>query len=89
MLTSPKCLAIYIKKKIAFYIFSNLLDFNVLYQNNFSCKYDFYKKMFKISSVLLTVYSCNQYKYVSLVISPDESRGYIGFRSVAPPPPPP
>ena len=22
-------------------------------------------------------------------ISPDESRGYIGFRSVAPPPPPP
>ena len=23
------------------------------------------------------------------IISPDESRGYIGFRSVAPPPPPP
>ena len=23
-----------------------------------------------------------------LIISPDESRGYIGFRSVAPPPPP-
>ena len=22
------------------------------------------------------------------IISPDESRGYIGFRSVAPPPPP-
>ena len=27
--------------------------------------------------------------YISLIIiSPDESRGYIGFRSVAPPPPP-
>ena len=26
---------------------------------------------------------------VLLIISPDESRGYIGFRSVAPPPPPP
>ena len=26
---------------------------------------------------------------ISLIISPDESRGYIGFRSVAPPPPPP
>ena len=25
----------------------------------------------------------------SIIISPDESRGYIGFRSVAPPPPPP
>ena len=25
----------------------------------------------------------------SVIISPDESRGYIGFRSVAPPPPPP
>ena len=24
----------------------------------------------------------------TLIISPDESRGYIGFRSVAPPPPP-
>ena len=24
-----------------------------------------------------------------IIISPDESRGYIGFRSVAPPPPPP
>ena len=24
----------------------------------------------------------------SIIISPDESRGYIGFRSVAPPPPP-
>ena len=23
-----------------------------------------------------------------IIISPDESRGYIGFRSVAPPPPP-
>ena len=26
--------------------------------------------------------------FKSLIISPDESRGYIGFRSVAPPPPP-
>ena len=37
----------------------------------------------------------NFYRYVfhsteyTLIISPDESRGYIGFRSVAPPPPPP
>ena len=27
--------------------------------------------------------------YPLIIISPDESRGYIGFRSVAPPPPPP
>ena len=27
--------------------------------------------------------------YSFIIISPDESRGYIGFRSVAPPPPPP
>ena len=29
------------------------------------------------------------YELHYLIISPDESRGYIGFRSVAPPPPPP
>ena len=26
--------------------------------------------------------------WIKFIISPDESRGYIGFRSVAPPPPP-
>ena len=31
----------------------------------------------------------NRVRHTIVVISPDESRGYIGFRSVALPPPPP
>ena len=42
-----------------------------------------YKEIFKY------VLSEKYYLYLnSIIISPDESRGYIGFRSVAPPPPP-
>ena len=32
---------------------------------------------------------CCSFSINNSIISPDESRGYIGFRSVAPPPPPP
>ena len=37
----------------------------------------------------LIYYTFNKSHHNSFIISPDESRGYIGFRSVAPPLPPP
>ena len=50
------------------------------------------KKKWNIYAVVLNVYcflSSISLRLLHLIISPDESRGYIGFRSVAPPPPPP
>ena len=37
--------------------------------------------------IKLLDFSVNVLRTLSVIISPDESRGYIGFRSVAPPPP--
>ena len=35
----------------------------------------------------LTLWGSQESPGLEIIISPDESRGYIGFRSVAPPPP--
>ena len=42
-----------------------------------------------ISIVKVHLLDTNKGEMIRVIISPDESRGYIGFRSVAPPPPPP
>ena len=45
-------------------------------------------KMLSVVAIFLSTSIGENIICVGVIISPDESRGYIGFRSVAPPPPP-